>query len=79
MPRLVTSVAKKLDLFDSAMPVGQIRAMLMPPAMAQSSEPPLWLQKHCFVKNGDFFYNLETGEEVVDYILEALKKLNLEI
>lgn len=61
MSRLVTSVSKKLDLFDSAMPVGQIRAMLIPPAVANTAEAPLWMQKHCFVKAGDFFYNVETG------------------
>lgn len=61
--QLVRAVNTKLDYFDSKLPVAKLRALLFPPVIAgaRGSEAPLWLQQHCYVKDGDFFYNVENG------------------
>lgn len=59
---LCSAINKKLDLFGGKLPISQIRALVMPPIIATHHDtPPLWLQKHCFVKAGDYFFNTESG------------------
>lgn len=62
--QLVRAVNAKLDYFDSKLPVGKLRALLFPPTVMGArgvGDAPLWLQQHCYVKDGDFFYNVENG------------------
>lgn len=61
--QLVRAVNAQLDIWHAKLPVGQLRALLFPPAMvdASSVEAPLWVQQHCYVKDGDFFYDTGNG------------------
>lgn len=61
--RLVSAIARKLDYLDSKLPIGQIRALVYPPttALSRVSDPPLWVQRHCYVKDGDYFLDMENG------------------
>lgn len=63
--RLAQAINKKLDFFDAKLPIGQLRTLLAPKATSVelAREVPEWLQKHCFVKKSETFYNVETGSE----------------
>ena len=65
--QLVRAVNGKLEFFDSKLPVAKLRALLFPPVVAGTAggdDAPLWMQQHCYVKDGDFFYNLENGSKL---------------
>ena len=66
--RLVKAVNKKLDLdWDSKLAINKLRAMLCPPVVQGSAglnESPLWVQKHCYVTNGDYFLDMENNAEL---------------
>ena len=61
--RLVRAINKQLDIMDAKLPIGQLRALVSPPVIAGTagSEPPLWVQRHCYVLDGDYFYDMENG------------------
>jgi hypothetical protein len=61
--RFVRAVNAKLDLFDSKLPVAKLRALLFPPIlqMVDGEAVPAWVQQHCYVKDGDFFYDVSNG------------------
>ncbi len=62
--RIAQRINRKLDFFNAKMPIGQLRTILSPPTQsAFVGEAPEWMQKHCFVAKGEFFYNCETGQE----------------
>jgi len=65
--RIVKAVNKKLEIWDAKMPVARLRAQICP-AMVRvgpgSAEQPEWAKAHCFVKDGDFFYNTENGAQL---------------
>jgi len=65
--RLVRSINKQLDMWDAKLPVAKLRALVCPPMVQGSSgnnEAPLWVQKHCYVKDGDYFYDMENGSQL---------------
>ncbi len=63
--RLVQTINKKLDFFGGKLPVNKLRTLLCPPRLQRDmSEPPLWVQRHCYITKTDTFYNAETGAEI---------------
>lgn len=64
--QLVRAVNAQLDIWHAKLPLAKLRALLFPPALARTGEdaPPEWAQKHCYVKDGDFFYNCENGSRL---------------
>ncbi len=67
--QLVRAINTRLDLWDAKLPVGQLRAILFPPPVAGvlGVEAPLWLQRHCYVKDGDYFYDVENGTRMTHH------------
>ncbi len=67
--QFVRAINARLDLWDSKMPVGQLRAILFPPPMqgVNGVEAPLWMQRHCYVKDGDYFYDVENGTRMTHH------------
>lgn len=63
--RVVHALAKRLELFDSKLPISQVRALVSPPTLmtATADTPPDWLTSLVYVRKSDRFYNLETGAE----------------
>lgn len=63
--RVAQAINKKLDFFDAKLPIGQLRQLLSPKvqSISVSAEVPEWMQKHCFVKRTESFFNVETGSE----------------
>jgi hypothetical protein len=61
--QLVRAVNAQLDLWQAKLPVGKLRALLFPPNVlnGHAIEAPDWMQKHCYVKDGDFFYDMSNG------------------
>lgn len=61
--RLVRAVNKQLDLWDSKLPIARLRHMLCPPVVqrADATDAPEWVHQHCYVKEGDFFFNVTNG------------------
>lgn len=64
--QFVKAINTRLDLLGAKLPVGQLRAILFPPPVAGvlGSESPLWLQQHCYVKDGDYFYDCANGAKM---------------
>jgi hypothetical protein len=60
---LAQAINEKLALFKAKLPIGQLRKLLRPPVIA-SNEVPLWVQKHCYVKDTDKFFDMETGADM---------------
>ncbi len=61
--QMVRAVNKQLDIWLAKLSVPQLRRLLFPAAMvnADATVAPEWLQRHCYVKDGDFFYDMMTG------------------
>lgn len=61
--RLVKAFNKQLDFYDNKMAVAKLRTILCPPLIAdtKSGDVPEWVQRHCYVKEGDYFYDLGNG------------------
>jgi hypothetical protein len=61
--QLVRAVNAQLDIWHAKLPVGKLRSLLFPPAMVDgnAADVPLWCQQHCYVKDGDFFYDTSNG------------------
>lgn len=45
------------------LPVAQLRRLLSPP-IVHGSDAPAWVMRHCYVKDRDVFYDIETGAEM---------------
>lgn len=68
MPRLETAVNKRLELWDSKLPVGKLRALLSAPRGAGADEAvegevfkPDWASNYVYVTQGDLFHDLTSG------------------
>lgn len=61
--RVVTALSRRLELFDAKQPIGAVRAMVTPPAVIASSQPPEWFAGICYITRTDRFYNANTGRE----------------
>ena len=61
--RVVIALQKKLDIFDSKIPIGEIRRIVTPPTvtLVANDTPPEWFVGMCYIKQNDKFYNLNTG------------------
>ena len=60
----VAKINKQLVILGAdKIPVGQLRRLLSPP-IVQGSDAPLWVLRHCYVKDTDRFYDTETGAEM---------------
>lgn len=64
--RVVNAVKDKLKFLGNSMQVGVLRALLFPPAAHKASTDgsslPDWANAHCFVTNGDRFFNTTNGQ-----------------
>lgn len=64
--RVVTALTKKLDIFDAKIPIGQLRGLVMPPALAEQlagSVVPDWAQTLVYLTKTDKFFDTTTGDE----------------
>lgn len=62
--QVAKAIKRKLDLFDAPIGLPQLRSMLRPPMVAGSrmgNDVPVWVKRHCYVKEGDYFFNLDNG------------------
>lgn len=61
--RIVRVVNKQLDAaWDAKMGVAKLRAILFPPVVQGSRDAaPDWALRHCYVKDGDYFFDTENG------------------
>jgi Family of unknown function (DUF5906) len=62
--QLVRVVNAQLDIWHAKLPVGKLRMLLFPPALQPQgldTDAPEWLQKHCYVTDGDFFFDNENA------------------
>jgi primase-polymerase (primpol)-like protein len=63
--QLAKQINNKLDTcWDAKLPIARLRAMVCPPALLTTKDPPLWVQRHCYVKEGDVFMDMETGAQM---------------
>lgn len=64
--RLVSAVQRKMKFWDNNMGIAKLRALLFPPAMRRVDESglPAWAQGYCWVTNGDYFFNLNNGQQM---------------
>lgn len=65
--RIVTSLSRKLELFDAKLPLATLRALVMPPmdaTQAFAATPvPEWAQNIVFNLSNDKYYDTSTGYE----------------
>lgn len=64
--RIVTALGKKLEIFDAKMSVGQLRALVMPPALAEQlaqQTVPDWAQSLVYLTKTDMFFDTTTCDE----------------
>lgn len=64
--RIVTALGKKLEIFDAKMSVSQLRALVMPPAIADQLAQqvvPEWAQSLVYLTKTDKFFDIATGDE----------------
>lgn len=63
---LAQALKKQFDFFQSPLSISVIRKLVSPPVVpgTAGSDSPLWVQKHCYVKDGDYFYDMDTGAEL---------------
>lgn len=67
--QLAKAINSVLDFHHAKMPIARLRALINPPVVAGTAggnDAPLWLQQHCYVKDGDFFYNCENGARMTN-------------
>lgn len=68
---LANCINARLDFFNMRMPIAELRALLSPRRAASVPEAPLWVQKHCYVKRLDKFFDVTTGVEVTSKAFDA--------
>jgi hypothetical protein len=71
--RIVTALGKKLEIFDAKMSVSQLRALVMPPALAEQlaqNTVPEWAQSLVYLIKSDKFFDTATTDE---YSHEAVR------
>lgn len=58
--RLVKAVNNQLGFYDAKMPVNKLRSIISPPSIADITGDaiPEWVQRHCYVKEGDYFFDM---------------------
>lgn len=64
--RIVTALGKKLEIFDAKMSVSQLRALVMPPAIADQLAQqlvPEWAQSLVYLTKSDTFFDVASGNE----------------
>jgi hypothetical protein len=64
--RLARAVNKQLDIWDSKLPLAKLRHLICPPTIQNSAgnESPEWVQKHCYVKDGDYFLDMSNNSQL---------------
>lgn len=60
---LVKAVGRRLELFDAKMSLPSLRNLLAPPRkrIEASADAPEWLQRTCYIKSVDKFYDVGNG------------------
>ena len=63
--RVVRALSKRLELFDSKLPVAQIRQLVSPPSSGTlvNSDPPEWFAPFCYVRRTETYYNTVSGTQ----------------
>lgn len=63
---LAQALKKQFDLFQSPIAISVVRKLVSPAIIPGTAggETPLWVQKHCYVKEGDYFFDMDTGAQM---------------
>lgn len=64
--KLAGAMRARLTILGAPLPLPRCRELVSPPAIkgALSREAPLWVAMHCYVEDGDYFYNVENGSKL---------------
>lgn len=68
---LANCINARLDFFNMRMPIADLRGLLSPRRTTTVPDAPLWVQKHCYIKRLDKFFDVTTGVEVTSKAFDA--------
>lgn len=60
---LAQDINRKLNVLGGKLPIAQLRKLINPPVIA-GNDAPLWVQRHCYVKDNDRIFDCDTGEDM---------------
>lgn len=70
MPRLENAINKRLDLWDSKLPVAKLRALLAAPRVVgepsegDDIERPTWIDSYVYVRQNDKYFDIVNGYDI---------------
>lgn len=61
--RVATALHKRLDMFDSKLPIGQVRQLITPPSatLVANDTPPEWFAQFCYVRRTETYFSVVSG------------------